>query len=61
MMMILYCFFWLINKQTPAQPLFKGHLPRSRGCPLNRGSAEFDSIYILPNFLKAGNAFFSFS
>ena len=40
----LCCLCWLIYQQTPAQPLFKGtpqfkgHLPWSQRCPLNRGS-----------------------
>ena len=34
------------SQQTPAQPLFKGHFPRSRECPLSRGSIV--SYYYFP-------------
>ena len=31
-------YYLLVNYlQTPAQPPFRGHLPWSRGCPLNEG------------------------
>ena len=39
--------YWLIINKTPAQPPIKGHLPWSRGCPLNRDSTVIKVLVIL--------------
>ena len=51
--------------QTPAQPLVRGHVPQSRGCPLKRGSTVYKRsgttrVSYFPRVSRSGPAWWSF-